>query len=134
MYKEVIISIVIIVVIFIANNISQSYTDKTIEEIDNGLHSLREKIFQIMDKQEEKNENQIRSEIEKILEQWEGKYYTLAIYIEHDELEKVKKDLVVLKANVEVKEYQDAITNLDSCIFSLKHIKDKEVLNLDNFF
>ena len=134
MYREIIISIVIIVVIFIANNMSQSYTDKTIEEIDNGLNSLREKIFQIMDKKEEKNENQIRGEIEKILEQWEGKYYTLAIYIEHDELEKVKKDLVILKANVEVKEYQDAITNLDSCIFSLKHIKDKEVLNLDNFF
>lgn len=134
MYKEFIISVVIIVVIFIANNISQNYTDKTIEEMNNELYSLREKIFQIIDKQEEKNEKSIKSEIEKILEEWEKQYYTLAIYIEHDELEKVTQDLIVLKANIEVKEYQDAITNLDSCSFSLEHLKEKEVLNLDNFF
>lgn len=134
MYKEFIISVVIIVVIFIANNISQNYTDKTIEEMNNELYSLREKIFQIIDKQEEKNEESIKSEIEKILEEWEKQYYTLAIYIEHDELEKVTQDLIVLKANIEVKEYQDAITNLDSCSFSLEHLKEKEVLNLDNFF
>lgn len=134
MYKEIIISIVIIVVIFIANNISQNYTDRTIEKMNNDLYTLRENILQIMDKVEEKSKKSIKNETEKILDEWEDQYYTLAIYIEHDELEKVTKDLIVLKANIEVEEYQDAVTNLDSCIFSLEHLKDKEVLNLDNFF
>ena len=134
MYKEVIISIVIIVLILVANTVSQNYTDKTIEKIDSDLSTLKEKIIYDMENNEDKNEEFIKKEIEKILDEWEEKYYTLAIYIEHDELEKVKKELILLKSNVEIKEYENAVTAIDSGIFSLEHLKEKEILNLDNFF
>ncbi len=134
MYKEVIISIVIIVLILVASTVSQNYTDKAIEKIDSDLSTLKEKIMYDIENNENKDKEFIEKEIEKILEEWEEKYYTLAIYIEHDELEKVKKELITLKSNIEIKEYDEAVVAIDSGIFSLKHLKEKEILNLDNFF
>lgn len=134
MYKEVIISIVIIVLILVASTVSQNYTDKAIEKIDSDLSTLKEKIMYDIENNEDKDEKFIKKEIEKILEEWEEKYYTLAIYIEHDELEKVKKELITLKSNIEIKEYEEAVVAIDGGIFSLKHLKEKEILNLDNFF
>lgn len=134
MYKEVIISIVIIITVFIANSISQGYTDKTIDKLDNDLSSVREKLMDALDKEESNLKESIKKDIEEILNEWGDKYYLLAVYLEHDELEKVGKELISLKASVDVKEYQDAVGDVERCIFALKHLKDKEVLNVDNFF
>ncbi len=134
MYKEVIISIVIIIAIIIGNNISQGYTDSSIEEIDKKLSNLREQVYKSLEIDVKSNNDKMKQEIDEILEEWEKRYYLLAIYIEHDELEKVKKELVSLKASIDVEEYQDAIGDVDRCTFALEHLKEKEVLNVDNFF
>ena len=134
MYKEIIISIVIIITIIIANNISQGYTDSSIEEIDKKLSNLREQVYNSLEINVKNNSTKMKREIDEIIEEWEKRYYVLAIYIEHDELEKVKKELVSLKASINVEEYQDAIGDVDRCTFALEHLKEKEVLNVDNFF
>ena len=134
MYKEVIISIVIIIAIIIGNNISQGYTDSSIEEIDKKLSNVREQVYKSLEIDAKNNNDKMKQEIDEILEEWEKRYYLLAIYIEHDELEKVKKELVSLKASIDVEEYQDAIGDVDRCTFSLEHLKEKEILNVDNFF
>lgn len=134
MYKEVIISIVIIVTIFIANSVSQGYTDKTIDKINNDLANIKEKLFDVLDGKAKHSQESMKDDVEKILNEWEDKYYLLAVYLEHDELEKVAKELISLKASVEVEEYQDAIGDAERSIFALEHLKEKEVLNVDNFF
>ena len=134
MYKEVIISIVIIIVIIIGNNISQGYTNSSIEEINRKLSNVREQIYKSLEINVKNNKGKMKQEIEAVIAEWEKRYYLLAIYIEHDELEKVKKELVSLKASIDVEEYQDAIGDVDRCTFALEHLKEKEVLNVDNFF
>lgn len=134
MYKETIISIVIVIFVLILNSIAQNHTDKTLGKIDKDLYELRGEIETILDKTEEETEKQIQEKVEQILNEWEEKYYILAIYLEHDELEKVKKELIVLKSNIELNQYKDAITDIDRGMFSLEHLKEKEILNVDNFF
>ncbi len=146
MYKEIIICFVIIVGVVIINNLSQKYTDKIIEEKRNDLYQIRDKIKAYIDndnndqnnKNNKKSEERVKEEIfeytDETLKEWKKQYFLLAIYLEHDELEKVEKELVSLKANAEVKNYDEMIENIEMSIFALEHLKEKEVFNPDNFF
>ena len=53
---------------------------------------------------------------------------------EHDELEKVDTYLVALKSNIESEDYEQAVENLDICVYILEHIDDKEAFLLKNIF
>ena len=50
MYKETIISIVIIVFVLISNNIAQKHTDNTLGKTDEGLYKLKSKIQNVLSK------------------------------------------------------------------------------------
>lgn len=129
MYKELIISIVVVGLIILGNIITQNNTIKSVNEISEGLENLRE----IISKDEvdaEKSKDKMQ-EVEKV---WEERYEKMAYYIEHNELEKVETELTKLKADIDMKEYTMGVENLDNCIFILKHIKDKTALKVVNIF
>ena len=60
----------------------------------------------------------------------EKKHDKLSYYIEHNEIEKLETELTSLKSYVEVKEYDEAINEIDRALFLLNHIKDKYEFNL----
>ena len=131
MTKELIISIIIVVLIFVGNAITENYTGESVDETKKSLSDLREEII--------KNEDQIdfniaKEKIDKIHEQWDSRYEKLAYYIEHDELEKVKTELTGLRGYIEKEEYSEAVPELDKSVYILEHIKDKTALNLKNIF
>ena len=131
MAKELIISIIIVVLIFIGNTITENYTRESIDETTNNLESLREEIKKGED---EVDENIAKEKIDKIHEQWNSRYEKLAYYIEHDELEKVKTELTGLRGYIEKEEYSEAIPELDKSVYILEHITDKTALNLKKIF
>ena len=131
MTKELIISIIIVVLIFVGNAITENYTGESVDETKKSLSDLREEII--------KNEDEIdfniaKEKIDKIHEQWDSRYEKLAYYIEHDELEKVKTELTGLRGYIEKEEYSEAVPELDRSMYILEHIKDKTALNLKNIF
>lgn len=127
MYKELIISITIIISLFLLDKVTEKYLIESVEELTKGLNQVNEKI-EIGEK-----EQQIK-EIEEITENWNIRYEKLAYYIEHDELEKVKTKLVNIKSNIESEEEGDAKQNTDEAIYLLEHIKDKNNLDLKDIF
>lgn len=129
MYKEIIITITIIVVIIIANIITQNNTTKIVDEINQMLYSVRDKIME-----QEVNKEEIQLSMENIQNVWDEKQKKMAYYIEHDELEKVETEMKRLKADIDVQNYSLAVENLDNCIFILEHIKDKSALKIVNLF
>ena len=129
MYKEYIISIVIIIAIVILNIFTQNYTKDCVSYVDNELEELRVSMME-----DEKDQEEIQKKIDGIIKEWEERYQKLAYFIEHDELEKVETQLTALKANIEIEEYQQGIPELDVCIFILNHIKDKFSLQIKNIF
>lgn len=131
MFKELVISIFIIFLIFVGDTVSNNYTKDSVDETSNDLMSLREELM--------KNENDVeynvaKQKIDDIHKKWDDRYEKLAYYIEHDELEKVETELTGLRSYIEKEEYLEAVPELDKSIYILEHIKNKSSFNLRNIF
>ena len=129
MVKEFFICIIIIIFIFIGNGITQGYSRNSIEDINEKLANLREEI-----NKEEINEEEIIKHEEEIDKQWQEMFSRLAYYIEHEELEKVSKNLENMKTYIKLKEYNNATKEINEGIYILNHIEDKYSFNLQNIF
>lgn len=127
MYKELIIITVVIILIVGLDIVTGKYTKDSVEVISNELNELREYIL-------EENKEKAVNKMQKIKDKWEEKYKVLAFYIEHDELEKVETELTRLTADLNVKEYKHCISELDTTIFILEHIQEKEEFHLRSIF
>lgn len=129
MYKEVIITIIIVITIVTGNILTRNYTKSSVDSMNKELAQIREELIK-----EERQEAKIVEQMNQIDRKWQKLSEELAYYIEHDELEKVETDLVALRANIDTQEYETGIENLDRCKFILDHIKDKEALKIKNIF
>lgn len=129
MYKELVISIIVIALIVVGNIITQNNTIKSVEEVSSTLSELREEISK-----ETVNQEICKHKMKDIEENWSERYNTMAYYIEHNELEKVQTELTKLKADIDMEEYSMGVENLDNTIFILEHIKDKSALRVVNVF
>lgn len=127
MYKEFIIIIVVISLIIGLDIITNNYTKQSLEIMTNELNTLREYILN-------ESKEEAESQMKKVMEKWEERYKTLAFYIEHDELEKVETELTGLSADISVEEYKHCIAELDTTIFILEHIQEKEEFHLRSIF
>lgn len=129
MKKEIIIVSIIVVLILIGHIATQNYTKNFFDDISMNLEKVEEKIDNDnLEKQDLKNE------LDDIQKKWNKKYDTLAYYIEHDELEKVETQLILINANIKVQDYNKTVEELEKCKFILEHIKDKDSLKLVNIF
>ena len=129
MYKEVIICIIIVTVLFIGNTITEKYTSSSVEELSKQLTELKEELIK-----KEKSNEFIYEKMEQIENEWQIRHQKLAYYIEHDELEKVETDLTLIKSYIEVEESNDCINKIDECIFIMEHIEERDKFNLENIF
>ena len=124
MYKELIISIIIVVSIIFLNDITTKYLEESTQIISEDLKELKQK----------EGEDEQKKQIEKVLEDWEKRYDKLAYYIEHNELEKVKTKIINVKSDIETAEEGQKIQNIDEAVYLLEHIRDKDSLNLKDIF
>ena len=127
MYKEIIITIIVLVLITVGNIITQNNTNKSVEEMSKHLDILKQQI-------ENKNWDESNKKMEEIEKIWKEKNEIMAYYIEHNELEKVQTEIAKTKADVESKEAAMAAESISNCNFILEHIKDKNALKIVNIF
>ena len=126
MYREIVISVVLLVFIFTANFFARNFTEKSIDEVTEKLEVLQTEM--ITDGQKAKQEYE---ELEKL---WLEKYEILAYYIEHDELEKVSSELYQLKGSIQTDQIDEGIPTIENCKFMLRHIRDKYKFEIKNIF
>lgn len=129
MYKEIVISIIIVISIFILNNVTENYTKDSLEIMIKNFSEIKEELFK-----EEKSTEILSKKLENLMDDWNKRNEELAYYIEHDELEKVDTYLYALKANIESNDYQQAVENLYICEYIIDHIDEKEAFLLKNIF
>ncbi len=134
MFKEFFICATIILVIIIGNSVTQSYSVNSIEEMNNNLREFKEMIINKSVDEINQNLEEVEAKEKELEENWDEMFSVLAYYIEHDELEKFAKNLENLKTYVTVKEYDNAIKEINEGIFILEHIEDKYSFNLQNIF
>lgn len=126
MFKEIIISLIIIISIVSLDLVTQKYTKESVQETSIKLSSLKEKI---------KTQNSdLNQNLDDILTNWEKRRKRLSYYIEHDELEKVEVNLTNLRSYIEELNFNMAINSIDEAKYLLEHFKDKNAFNLENIF
>ena len=123
------IEILIIIIIFSIITILDVFTHKNMEYmVDKYNNKLQELSI---------NLNRTNFELSKIIDiknEWEKDYKILALYIEHDELEKIGNVISKLNSNVENKEKENSLENIKEIKFLLTHIQNKSILNIQNIF
>lgn len=127
MKREAIITISIVLLILSAEWLTQKYTHKSFAEVEENLIQLKEEILQT-----NANNSQLIEKTEQISELWERKQENLSYYLEHNELEKVNTQIVLIKGYLESDSPQDAIPDLEEGLYIIEHIKEKEAFKLKN--
>lgn len=128
MWRDIVFCVIIIIVIVVLDFFIQEYIKNSAEEMTIKLGNLKQEVSK-------KNEDKINEvDTREVRETWEEKYKILASVIEHDELEKVEKNLTGIYSALESKELPDAISELDESMFILRHIKDKYSFKIENVF
>ena len=125
MKKEIVISIVIIIFIVIGDILLQKYTENSCDLIEDKLSTIKDNL-------EDKEKS--LSQIDVVNEEWNKRFNILTCFLEHDELEKIKTQLVVIKSGVQVNDTEYAYEEIDKAIYILNHLKDKQSLKWDNLF
>ena len=121
MKKEILIvtGILIFIAILIFN--CQRYLDHVTENMSNQLKGIRNQTISFS-----KNDlDQIKDAIDQIdilKSEWEIYEKKLSLYIENEELEKIDTCLIRMKSYLESNQYQEAIPEIDECIFWFQHI------------
>lgn len=129
MYKEIGISIIIVIAVVVANVVGQNYMKQSVKTLEGSLNEIKQEM------QKEDNEpNIIKGKMADLRQDWKVINERLAYYIEHDELEKVETELYTLNANIDTNEYEQGIEKIEKCKFILRHIQNKEAFNLRNIF
>ena len=129
MKKEIIITIVTIIVIIIGDIITQKYTNKCVSETNQNLLELKEKILA-----KEVEEEELKNKSEEVYNKWREDSKGLAYYIEHDELEKVDVQIQIITANLEAETPENSIPEIEQAVYLLHHIEEKRALKLKNIF
>lgn len=127
MYKEIIITILIVVLILGLDIITSRYTANAIVELSKKLDELKTDL-------DTKSEDNIEEKTNNIFTKWREYYDVLAYYIEHDELEKVETQLTMLRSDQNEKQYEECKKEIDTTKFILKHIENKEKFTLQSVF
>ena len=128
MWRDIVFCIIIIVVIITVDFFIQDYIKNSAEELTIKSDNLKQ---EISNKEEDKI-NEV--DTKEVRETWKEKYKILASVIEHDELEKVEKNLTGIYSALENNELSEAISELDESMFILRHIKDKYSFKVENVF
>ena len=127
MYKEIIITILIVVLILGLDIITSRYTANAIVELSKNLDELKTDL-------DTKSEDNIEEKTNNIFTKWREYYDVLAYYIEHDELEKVETQLTMLRSDQNEKQYEECKKEIETTKFILKHIENKEKFTLQSVF
>lgn len=129
MNKELVICIIIFIMVLSLNFVTQKYTNKTIEEVTKLLNDTRQELTK-----KEPDYDIATKKAEDTFNKWEELDDTWALYIEHDEIEKVTTAITATKSFTEMKDDSQAIDSIDRCKYILEHIKQREIFSLDNIF
>ena len=129
MYRELIISTIIIISIFLLDYITQKYTDTAINELVQDLSKICEEL-----KDENSDKKELTKEANEKYKKWLRHHDRLAFYIEHNELEKIETSFVAGKSYIETAKSEDAVSELEKTIFILEHINEKYSINFANIF
>lgn len=127
--REITIIIIILIIIFGAAIYTQKYLNDTVNVLVGKLEDLKTTIEEnkISEEELEQKSDDIYGEWEKINEKW-------SVIVLHDEIDLIETSLIRMKSKIKTGDIEGCMEDLDTSIFLVKHIREKEKTSLKNIF
>ena len=126
MFEQITIVIIIVILIIFLEVVTSKNTAYSISKMLDEINSISNLLEKDMNKAKEKSKN--------IFEKWEELENKMNYYLEHDELEKVGRQINILESQIKSENVLDIKQNIAEIRFLLKHIEEKPKLTVDNIF
>lgn len=125
--KEYLIIVIILLFVFYVEHLTSKNLGEAVHWMRDGIHSIESQI-------KEGKESQAQQEFYDLEQKWKEKSEKLALFVEHNELEKVSNDIVLIESNFETDETDKVLENIAELKFMLEHIEEKNQFKLKNIF
>ena len=125
--REYFIIIIILIIVFCLEVLTSKTLKEAVSWMKDGVISMESQI-------NENKENEAQQAFYELEEKWKQKSEQLALFVEHNELEKVSNDIVMIRSNFETNETDKVLENIAELKFMLEHIEEKNQLKLKNIF
>ena len=126
--REIIIIISIIIIVIVGTLFIHNYLEKTTNTLVGKLENLKEDIEEGIDTQElEQKSEEVYSKWDEINERWSN-------IILHEEIDSIETALIRAKSKIKIKKQDESIEDIETAIFLVNHIKEKEKTSLKNIF
>ena len=124
--------IIAIILIIVAGDIwMQTYLTRTADEIGKKLQELKHNTILA---KETDNRDEIKNEVSEIEKKWEEISKTWSTIVVHQEIDNIEQALKKSKSNIEEGYLGNALEEIETTIFFVEHIKEREKLSLKNIF
>lgn len=125
--REYFIIAIILGIVFLTDFVTSKNLGDSVQWMKNEIGTIEEKM-------NENKEPEAQEGFYQIEQNWKEKSDKLALFVEHNELEKVSNNIVLIQSNFETNETDKVLENIAELKFMLEHIEEKNQLKLKNVF
>lgn len=129
--RDIVIIIIILVVIFGGDILIKKYLNSTADMLSSELEDLKQKTLFA---KENENRDEIKKLINNIKDEWEKKNKIWSMVVFHQELDNIEQALERAESSIENGNLEDALQEIETANFFVKHVKEREKLSLKNIF
>lgn len=127
--KEFTIIFIILIIIVGGAIYTNNYLNDSSQKMVSMLEDLKQKVGH-----KENNMEELKTEVEKVYDEWENTEKKWAFIVLHSELDLIETSFVKMKAQIEEGELKKSMEEIEASIFLVNHISEKEKFCLKNIF
>ena len=127
--KEITIIILILMIIFGGALYTQKFLNNTADMLVSKLENLKTEL-----ENNNKEQQNLEQQTDEIYVDWENINEKWSVVVLHDEIDLIETSLIRMKSKIKTGSLDESMEDLDTSIFLLKHIKEKEKTSLKNIF
>ena len=127
--KDFIIICSILIIIFLGAIYTNNFLKKTTQDLLGQLKNLKEDV-----KNGNKNLEELKKQVDDIYNNWDEIEEKWAFVVLHNELDLIETSFVKMKAQIEENALDRSLEEIETNIFLVDHIYQKEKFNLKNIF
>lgn len=127
--KEIVIIVVILIIILGGAIYIQSFLNTTSDNLVVKLEDLKTNI-----EEENINKEELSKKTDDIYNEWKSINKKWSVVVLHSEIDSIETSLIKMKSKIKTNYLKESIEDLDTTIFLLQHIKEKEKTSLKNIF
>ena len=127
--RDILIILAILLIIILGTLLINTYLNNTTQPLINNLEEIKNNI-----ENHQISEAELADKIDKIYKDWSNINLTWSNIILHEEIDSIETSLIKAKTKIKIGEFEESIEDIETTIFLVNHIREKEKTNLKNIF